>query len=184
MLVGYARVSTTEQSLGAQIDALTAAGCERIFSESVTGSRLNRSELRRMREFVREGDVVVVWKLDRIARSLPHLITILDELHKTGVRFRSLSDGVDTSTAAGELIAQLLGAIAQFERSLIIERTRAGIDTARRNGVVFGPPRKLNRQQRDTLRKLYSTGDETVSELAKRFNISRTSVRRIAKNCD
>src|SRR5215470_9295636 len=131
MLIGYARVSTVDQNLDLQLDALQAAGCERTFSDRTTGARADRPGLREALAFVREGDLIVVWKLDRLSRSLSHLIEIVQELERRGVGFRSLTEGLDTTNSGGKAIFPLFAAIASVERTLIQERTRAGLAAAR-----------------------------------------------------
>ena len=130
-LIGYTRVSTTDQNLHLQVDALTTAGCQRIFEETASGSLRDRIQLRAAIDFLRPGDTLVVWKLDRLARSLAQLIDTIDELHKRECGFRSLTEAIDTTTAGGRLIFHIFGALAEFERSIIRERTIAGLQAAR-----------------------------------------------------
>ena len=136
MLIGYARVSTQDQSPALQLDALKAAGCERIFVEKASGAQRDRPELKSALDFARgdTGDVLVVWKLDRLARSLSQLIDTVDLLEKRGIGFRSLTEAIDTTSAGGRLVFHMFGAMAEFERSIIRERTRAGLDAARARG--------------------------------------------------
>jgi DNA invertase Pin-like site-specific DNA recombinase len=143
MLIGYARVSTDEQDTRLQIDALKRAGCEKIYEERASGSRTDRPELARALTHGRKGDMVVVWKLDRLGRSLPHLIDTLHDLEERHIGFRSLTDNIDTTTASGRMFFHMMGALAQFERDLIRERTNAGLKAARERGNVGGRPRKL-----------------------------------------
>jgi DNA invertase Pin-like site-specific DNA recombinase len=143
MLIGYARVSTDEQDTRLQIDALKRAGCEKIYEERASGSRTDRPELNKALAHGRKGDVVIVWKLDRLGRSLPHLIDTVHDLEARKVGFRSLTDNVDTTTASGRMFFHMMGALAQFERDLIRERTMAGLKAARERGNVGGRPRKL-----------------------------------------
>lgn len=140
-LVGYARCSTADQNLDLQTDALKAVGCGRIFCEHASGGDRDRPELARALAYCRPGDVFVIWKLDRAARSLPHLIEISDALKGRSVGFRSLNDAIDTTTAAGSLMFHIMGAFAEFERSVIRERTMAGLAAARARGRVGGRPR-------------------------------------------
>jgi DNA invertase Pin-like site-specific DNA recombinase len=143
MKIGYARVSTEDQNLDLQRQALIAAGCELIFEDSgCSGAKADRPGLAEALAHLRAGDVLVVWKLDRLGRSLPHLLKILEQIADAGAGFQSLSEAVDTTTAGGRLIYSVLGAIAEFERALISERTRAGMASARRRGVHVGRPRK------------------------------------------
>jgi DNA invertase Pin-like site-specific DNA recombinase len=143
MLIGYARVSTDEQDTRLQIDALKRAGCEKIYEERASGSRTDRPELNKALAQGRKGDVVIVWKLDRLGRSLPHLIDTVHDLEERKVGFRSLTDNIDTTTASGRMFFHMMGALAQFERDLIRERTNAGLKAARERGNVGGRPRKL-----------------------------------------
>ena len=146
--IGYARVSTDEQSLDLQCDALKQAGCTRIFEDhGVSGIQSQRSGLDEALTALCSGDVLMVWKLDRLGRSLRLLIDLIESLEKRGVGFQSLSDGISTTTPGGELVFHILGAIAQFERSLISERTRAGMHAAKRNGKHIGRPPKLTEDQ-------------------------------------
>ena len=136
-LIGYARVSTTDQNAALQIDALTEAGCGRVFTDKASGSLANRPQLDRMLDHLRPGDVVVVWRLDRLGRSLKNLIALVEELKEKGVGLRSLSESIDTTTANGKLFFSIMGALAEFERELISERTMAGLEAARaRGGLV------------------------------------------------
>jgi DNA invertase Pin-like site-specific DNA recombinase len=143
MLIGYARVSTDEQDTRLQIDALKRAGCEKIYEERASGSRTDRPELNKALAHGRKGDVVIVWKLDRLGRSLPHLIDTVHDLEERKVGFRSLTDNIDTTTASGRMFFHMMGALAQFERDLIRERTMAGLKAARERGNIGGRPRKL-----------------------------------------
>jgi DNA invertase Pin-like site-specific DNA recombinase len=142
-LIGYARVSTTLQDPQLQLDTLTATGCARIFTESASGVNTSRPELDAALNYLREGDQLVVWRLDRLWRSLMHLLDVLAELDWRGVRFRSLTEALDTSTSGGRLVFSVFGAIAQFERELITERTRAGLAAAKAQGRVGGRPRTM-----------------------------------------
>lgn len=143
MLIGYARVSTVDQSLSLQLDALEAAGCERVFSETASGAKGDRPELAAAVAFAREGDTLIVWKLDRLGRSLHDLIRRVGELRERGVGFRSLTEGIDTTSAAGALVFHIFGALAEFERELIRERTHAGLAAARARGRKGGRPRAM-----------------------------------------
>jgi DNA invertase Pin-like site-specific DNA recombinase len=140
VLIGYARVSTDEQELALQRDALQAAGCERVFEEVASGALSERLELGACIEYLRAGDTLVVWRLDRLGRSLRHLIETVGQLEQRGIGFRSLTEGIDTTTAAGRMTFHLFGALAEFERDLVRERTRAGLEAARARGRVGGRP--------------------------------------------
>ncbi len=151
MLIGYARVSTLDQNLALQRDALTEAGCAKIFTEQMSGAVTDRPALHDALEFARSGDTLIVWKLDRLARSMKQLIETIENLRLRGIGFRSLTEAVDTTTAQGRLVFHMFGALAEFERSLIRERTRAGLAAARRAGRTGGRPPKLTAEWRDPL---------------------------------
>ena len=142
MLIGYARVSTIDQNLALQLDALQKAGCEKIFEDKASGGRVDRPGLQEALEYARERDTVLVWRLDRLGRSLKHLIEMVTQLNERGVGFRSLQEAIDTTTSGGKLIFQIFGALAEFERNLIQERTQAGLEAARARGRKGGS-RKL-----------------------------------------
>ena len=178
MKVGYARVSTDEQTTALQRDALRAAGCERIFEDrGVSGAVTNRPQLDRCFAALGAGDVLVVWKLDRLGRSLSHLLELADQLRERGVGFQSLSEAIDTTTPQGTLVFHLLGALAQFERSLIAERTSAGRAAAMKRGVRFGRPARLTAQQLAHARKLIDEGTP-VPEVASLLGVSRATAYR------
>lgn len=176
MKIGYARVSTDEQSYNAQIDALEAAGCERIFSEKYSGRSKSRPELERMIDVLREGDVVVVQRLDRLGRSLKDLIELLDSFKSKQVQFISLNESIDTTTAVGELAFHMIGSIAQFERRLISERTRAGLDAARARGRKGGRKPKLTPTDIKKAKAMLSDPEMTKSEVAEHFDVSRPTL--------
>src|ERR1039457_7492792 len=138
MQIGYARVSTDDQDTAAQVAALKAAGCERIYKEKASGGRWDRPELRRLLEQLRKGDVLVVWKLDRLSRSLRDVLMIMERLAETKAGFRSLTEAIDTTTPAGRMMMQMVGAFAEFEGAMLKERTKAGLDSARREGRIGG----------------------------------------------
>lgn len=145
MLIGYARVSTDEQNPALQFDALTRAGCQRIFTESASGAAVYRPALEEALNALQPGDTLVTWKLDRLGRSLSHLIAIVTLLECRGIAFRSLSESIDTDTASGRLLFHVMGALAEFERALISERTKAGMAAARARGRNIGRPPKVRR---------------------------------------
>ena len=178
MLIGYARVSTADQSPHLQLDALTAAGAERIFTDhGVSGSRASRPELDRMLEHLREGDTVVVWKLDRIARSLRNLLDLVETLSEKGIHLRSLTESIDTSSASGRLILSVFGALAEFERELIRERTTAGLAAARARGVKVGRQFAVTDEQLSQARTLVAAGHR-VGEVAKTLGVGRSTLYR------
>lgn len=172
MLIGYARVSTEEQDTALQRDALTAAGCERLFEETASGARIDRMQLSAALEFARHGDTIVVWKLDRLARSLSQLIQTVDDLERRGIGMRSLTETIDSTTAGGKLIFHIFGALAEFERGVIRERTREGLLAARRRGRFGGRPRALTESDIAIARTLLADASIPVAEIARRLNVS------------
>lgn len=169
MLIGYARVSTDDQIFDLQEDALKKAGCKRIFYDKISGAKSKRPGLEEALNYLRNNeDVLVVWRLDRLGRSLPHLIEIMNRLEERGIGFQSLQESVDTRTSSGRLIFNIFGALAEFERNLIRERTRAGLAAARARGIKGGRRRALNESKRQRLYKLY---DETNSDGSKKYAI-------------
>lgn len=176
MLLGYARVSTDEQTTRLQLDALEAAGCERTFSERASGAKADRPVLAELLSHTRKGDTIVVWRLDRLGRSLPHLIEIVQELEAAGVGFRSLTEGIDTTTPNGRLIFHLFGALAQFERELLRERTVAGLAAARARGRKGGRPPKLSAEKLRVAQRLLKDPESTVSEVARTLGVHRSTL--------
>ena len=179
MIIGYARVSTDEQKLEAQIDALEGAGAERIFSDKITGSKRKRPQLDQMIDQLRQGDVVVVTKYDRLARSLRDLLDIVETIRERGAGFRSVAEDIDTTTPAGRLVFHVFASIAQFERERISERTREGLQAARKRGRVGGRPPALSPAQRDEVRRMRDEEHRPLSEIARLFKVSTKTVRRV-----
>lgn len=182
MLIGYARVSTADQYLSMQEDALKNAGCEDIFTDVVSGVKTARTGLHSALTHLRKGDMLVVWRLDRLGRSLAHLIQTIKELSEKGIGFKSLQENIDTTTSGGQLIFHIFGALAQFERELIRERTQAGLKAARIRGRMGGRPMQLNKQEIRKLKKHYKKGDLSVMEVCKLFNITKPTLYRYLKN--
>lgn len=178
--VGYARVSTIEQSPGSQLGALSAAGCERIFVDAASGSLDARPELAAALDYVRPGDTLVVWRLDRLGRSLPHLLTTLTTLYGRGIGFRSLCETIDTTTPVGRMLAGVLGAFAEFEREIAHERTLAGLRAARAAGVQLGRRPALTRDQAELVRVAVSQG-RPVASLARAHGVSRATIYRVSR---
>lgn len=177
--IGYARVSSSDQNLDLQIDALQAAGCEAIYEEKMSGrSVAGRTELEQCRKALRRGDTLVVWRLDRLGRNLRDLLEIVGSLEDEGVAFESLSDRIDTSTAAGKMFFQVFGALAEFERNVIRERTMAGLAAARARGRQGGRRAALGPQQIQEIRALLRDPAFTVSMIAKKYKVSRTTIYR------
>ncbi len=174
MLIGYARVSTREQNLDMQLDALKKAGCEKIFHDKLSGARTERPGLSRLKDSLRPGDTVVIWRLDRLARSLKDLITWVNWLHEQGVSLKSLNDPIDTTTPAGELVFHIFGAIAEFERNVNRERSRAGMEAARARGRFGGRPPTLSNDKLELLMSLYYEKKHSVIKLCEMFEISKT----------
>ncbi|MEL6148910.1 MAG: recombinase family protein [Chloroflexota bacterium] len=176
MKIGYARVSTTDQDLNLQLDALNAAGCERIYHEKISGANKNRPQLRQLLDHLREGDEIIVWKLDRLARSLTDLVSLVTEIQEKGASFHSLQDQIDTSSAHGKFTFHLFAALAEFERDIIRERTKAGLAAARARGRVGGRPKGLSRQAENTARlaeQLYKENKMTVRAICEQLSISK-----------
>ncbi len=174
MLIGYARISTTDQKLDLQTDALKKADCVEVFSDIASGARDARPGLKRALDTLRSGDTLVVWRLDRLGRSLSHLVTTVNELAGRGVHFRSLQENIDTTTAAGRMVFGFCAVLAEFERELIQERTRAGLDAARARGRKGGRARKLDDEQIQIAARLASDGVQ-VAQICQLLNISRRS---------
>ncbi len=184
MLIGYARVSTVDQNLALQRDALTAAGCERIFTdEGVSGSVTARRGLDAALADANPGDTLVVWKLDQLGRSLSHLVTLIAELGTRGVNFCSLSDPIDTPSSGGRLVMHIMGALAEFERGLIVERTQAGIQAAKKRGVRLGRRPSLAPPQVDHARALIERG-ESPRAVARTMHVGKSTLYRALKDTD
>tara|TARA_R100000541_G_scaffold43269_2_gene50536 strand:- start:12120 stop:12659 length:540 start_codon:yes stop_codon:yes gene_type:complete len=178
MIIGYARVSTDDQSLDSQTDALSAAGAEKIFADKISGSKRARPELDRMLEQLRDGDVVTVTKYDRLARSLKDLLEIVEAIRERGAGFRSLAEDIDTTTPAGRLVFHVFASIAQFERERISERTKEGLASARKRGRIGGRPLALSVVQKDEVRRMRDEEHRAISEIARLFKVSERTVRR------
>jgi DNA invertase Pin-like site-specific DNA recombinase len=178
MLLGYARVSTVDQNLALQRDALTEAGCAKIFTEQMSGAVTDRPALHDALEFARSGDTLIVWKLDRLARSMKQLIETVETLRVRGIGFRSLTEALDTTTAQGRLVFHMFGALAEFERSLIRERTQAGLAAARRAGRTGGRPPKLTDDDIEAAKALLANPDIGVTQIAHRLGVSPATLYR------
>ena len=178
MLIGYARVSTQEQNLEAQLDALQTAGCERIFTEKASGAQRDRPELKAAIDYTRPGDTLVVWKLDRLARSLKQLIETVEGLGERDIGLRSLTEQIDTTSPGGRLIFHIFGALAEFERSIIRDRTIAGLTAARARGRVGGRPRALDQAGIAAAKAMLSDPEITVAEVANRLGVNPSTLYR------
>ncbi len=179
MLIGYARISTIEQDTKAQVTALQSAGCELVFREKASGGRWDRPELHKLLSQLRKGDVLVVWKLDRLSRSLRDVLTIMERVQERKAGFRSLTEAVDTTTPAGRMMMQMVGAFAEFERAMLKERTKAGLDAARKEGRIGGRRPKLKPQQQQEIVKLVKRGKKTAADAARLFGVHPATVSRL-----
>ncbi|WP_313540537.1 recombinase family protein [Sphingomonas sp.] len=174
--IGYARVSTADQDLAPQLDVLRARGCEPIYSEHASGKHADRPELAQAMKALRAGDTLVVWRLDRLGRSLPDLIATVNELADRGIAFESLTEAIDTTTASGKLVFNIFASLADFERHLIGERTRAGLAAGRARGRMGGRPPALTPRQLREARLLLTDPEATVTAVAERYGVSRTTL--------
>ena len=178
MLVGYARVSTQEQDLALQLDALHRAGCERVFEEKASGAQRDRPALKAALDYMREGDTLVVWKLDRLARSLKQLIETVEAFAGRGIGLRSLTEAIDTTTAGGKLVFHIFAALAEFERGVIRERTLAGLQAARARGRVGGRPPALKAKDLAAAKAMLKDPEITVAEVARRMGVAASTLYR------
>ncbi len=186
MKIGYARVSTKEQDLALQMDALEKAGCKpiNIFKEKASGAKADRPELQKMMGQIREGDVIVIWKLDRLGRSLRDLVNLVSKIQEKGAGLKSLTDQIDTTTPQGKLTFHLFAALAEFERDIISERTKAGLASARARGRKGGRPKGLSKEARDKAmlaETLYKQEEMSIKEICNHLNISRTTLYKYLK---
>ncbi|MCZ4499724.1 MAG: pin [Marmoricola sp.] len=177
-LVGYARVSTDDQHTDLQLTALRDAGCDRVYEEKASGTRTDRPELAAALDYLRPGDTLIVWRLDRLGRSMSHLIGTVSDLDRRGVGFRSVTENIDTTTATGRLVFHLFSALAEFERGLLAERTRAGLAAARERGAKPGRKPSLTPDQVAVVQAMHATGDHTVAAIAAVVGVSRATVYR------
>lgn len=180
-LIGYARVSTDDQNLDLQRDALQKAGCQVIYEETASGKSVPREELAHCRKALRSGDTLIVWRLDRLGRSLPDLVSIIGELEADGIAFQSITEKIETGSAAGKLIFHVFAALAEFERNLIRERTKAGLEAARARGRKGGRKPALTEKAIKEIKLLLSDPDIEVTEIANRYKVSRATIYKYAK---
>jgi DNA invertase Pin-like site-specific DNA recombinase len=171
MLIGYARVSTQDQNLDLQTEALITAGCKKIFDDKISGSRAERPGLEKAMEMLREGDTLVVWKLDRLGRSVKNLVDLVGELQKQGIQFKSLTDAIDTSTPSGRFFFHIMASLAEMERELTVERTRAGLEVARQLGRKGGRKRQMTDSKIESAKKLLANG-VPPRDVAKNLGVS------------
>jgi DNA invertase Pin-like site-specific DNA recombinase len=181
MNIGYARVSTDEQNLNLQRDALHKADCEQIFTDQVSGTKDRRPGLEDALSHLRSGDTLVVWRLDRLGRSLRHLIDTVTTFADKGIGFKSLAESIDTTTSGGKLVFHIFGALAEFEREIIRERTKAGLEAARARGRLGGPKHKLSPKQVEIARQLYADKSHSIDEICQTLGIGRTTLWRYVK---
>lgn len=180
MLIGYARISKAEdQDLNTQLNTLKEAGAERIYQDKASGGRWERPELQKMLDHLRKDDVVVVWKLDRLSRSLKDILHIMEKIESIGARFKSLTENIETISPAGRMMMQMIGSFAEFERAMIRERTIAGLKTARSEGRIGGRRPKLTDEQRIEIREMVTSGRKTAAQAARIFKVSAATVCRI-----
>ena len=178
MKIGYARVSTTDQHLESQIEALTKEGCEKIFQEKSSGSSRDREELKQALSILREGDTFVVTKLDRLGRTVKQLVDLIDDFQKQKVQFKSINDAIDTTTANGRFFFHIMSGFAELERELIRERTQVGLTSARSRGRLGGRPNVHTTDKKDRVYQMVMENNQTVSEIAEALNISRSTIYR------
>ncbi len=181
MLIGYARISTNDQTLNLQKDALEKAGCSKIFTDTISGTTTERKGLDQALSFIRPGDTLVVWRLDRLGRSLKHLIETVTTLHERQIGFKSITENIDTTTSGGKLIFHIFGALAEFERDIIRERTQAGLLAARARGKKGGRPKALQMSKVAMAQALYNDPTNSIADICKTLNISRATLYRYIK---
>lgn len=172
MKIGYARVSTSDQNTDLQLDALNNSGCNKIFEEKASGAQRDRPELKSALEYARQGDIIVVWKLDRLARSLKQLIETVEDLEKRGIGFQSITEAIDTSTSSGRLVFHIFAALAEFERNIIRERTKAGLTAAKERGRTGGRPSKLSDKDIEIAKAMLLNPNITAKEVANKMGVS------------
>lgn len=184
MLIGYARVSTTEQNLDLQKDALLKVGCDKIFTDTASGAKTERIGLDEALTHLRKGDTLIVWRLDRLGRSLKHLIETVAKLNEQGIGFKSITENIDTQTSGGKLIFHIFGALAEFERNLVRERTMAGLSAARARGRKGGRPVTFTSQKIQIAKDLLNNKSYSISEICKNLQMSRATFYRVTKYSD
>lgn len=181
MQIGYARISTNDQNLDLQNDALTKAGCEKIFTDIASGAKSDRAGLMEALNFMRAGDTLVVWKLDRLGRSLRHLIDTVADIQAKKMGFRSIQENIDTTTSGGKLFFHIFGALAEFERDIIRERTNAGLASARARGKLGGRPRTMDKKKIGMAQSLYADGKSTIKDICETLKVSKATLYRHLK---
>ena len=181
MHIGYARVSTQDQDNAAQLAALKAAGCELMFQEKATGGRWDRPELHRLLGQLRKGDVLVVWKLDRLSRSLKDVLNLMEKIQEAEAGFQSLTEAINTTSPGGRMMMQIVGAFAEFERAMLRERTRVGLENARKEGRIGGRRPKLKENQQREIVKLVTSEKKTAADAARLFNVHPATISRLIR---
>ena len=182
MKLGYCRISTHDQNLNLQKDALEKEGCEKIFEDIVSGAKTERLGLNDLLSHIRKGDTLVVWRLDRLGRGLKHLIELINKLEEQGIAFKSITENIDTSTSGGKLIFHIFGSLAEFERNIIRERTRAGLNSARARGRTGGRPKTATSNEKSKMAKaLYNDKSNNVEDICRTLGVSRSSFYRMVK---
>ncbi len=181
MKIGYARVSTDDQNMSLQLDALQAAGCNKVFTDQLSGATTKRPGLDQALAALQTGDVLTVWRLDRLGRTMRHLVNMVHEFGERGIGFQSLTEAMDTTTAGGELLFHVMGALAQFERRLNAERSRAGIEAARRRGKHLGRPADLTPEKISHARQMIDSGQQSVTGMAKIIGVHRVTLHKALK---
>ncbi len=179
--IGYMRISTNDQDTALQRDALENLGCSKIFEDTSSGAKAERPGLTKCLEFLREGDTLVVWRLDRLGRSLKDLIKQINDLENRGVGFHSITENIDTTTAGGKLVFHIFGAMAEFERNLISERTKAGLAAARKRGRKGGRKPSVTPEQAKAMQKLWDSKEHSLQEIGEMFSVSKWTVRNWVK---
>lgn len=181
MLIGYVRVSTGDQNLDLQLDALKQVGCDRIYKDIASGAKADRIGLLEVLKYIRKGDTLVVWRLDRLGRSLRHLIDTINQINDQGSYFRSIQESIDTSTSGGKLIFHIFGALAEFERDIIRDRTNAGIAAARKRGRVGGRPKITDKKKVALAKSLFKDKSNSIASICEILNVSKTTLYRCLK---
>ena len=181
MLIGYVRVSTSDQNLDLQLDALKQVGCDKIYRDVASGAKDDRVGLSEVLNYLRKGDTLVVWRLDRLGRSLRHLIDTINQINDQGCYFRSIQESIDTSTSGGKLIFHIFGALAEFERDIIQDRTNAGIAAARKRGRVGGRPKLMDKKKVALAKSLFKDKSNSIASICEILNVSKTTLYRCLK---
>ncbi|OUJ04591.1 recombinase family protein [Acetobacter cibinongensis] len=183
MIYGYARVSTTEQNEGMQVDALRSAGCTKIFTDKASGAKTSRPALDEMLPILKEGDTLVIWKLDRLGRSTIHLFSLLEDLKSKGVAVRSIMEGIDTNGSLGRFLCTILAGVAELERENIKQRVNAGLAKAKKDGVRLGRKERFNAKDKALIKRLHILGD-SYTKLSRQFNASRSTIWQIVNSTE